>query len=120
MAATLVVTLRLSILLPAIAVDAPDVTPALALSDTKGYVLRIFGIVILAAIPWLAAAVAGTELIGRQIHVIGSLPAMIGLVMFSVLQTVMLSLFAVILSLVFIALRTKTGHAVASPMAIGA
>jgi hypothetical protein len=38
------VSLRLTILLPALAVEAPGATPAHALADTKGHVLRILAL----------------------------------------------------------------------------
>jgi hypothetical protein len=111
--AALILALRLSILLPAIAVDTPGIKPALALVDTRGYALRILAIIMLAAAPWLAVSIIGTRLIGRRIDVVGSFPAMLGLVMFGVLQTILLSLMAVIISLVFVALGAKTKRSIA-------
>jgi hypothetical protein len=111
LAVAVILALRLSILLPAIAVDAPGIKPALALADTRGYALRILAITVLAAIPWLAVSAIGTWLIGRQIDVVGSLPAMVGLLMGGALQTISLSLMTVIVSLVFVALGAKTKRA---------
>jgi hypothetical protein len=108
LAVAVILALRLSILLPAIAVDAPGIKPALALADTRGYTLRMLAIVVLAAIPWLTVSAIGTRLIGRRIDVVGSLPAMIGLLMGGALQTISLSLMTVIVSLVFVALGAKT------------
>jgi hypothetical protein len=102
-----VLMLRLSILPPAIAVGAPGARPAPALADTKGYVLRIFVIFVLALIPWLAAGLAGIALIGRGIAVTGSIPGMIGLLLAGVMQTASLTLMAVIASLLFIALAVQ-------------
>ena len=50
----LVFTLRLTILLPAIAVDAPGASWRSAYKDTRGHVSRIIGIVLLAALPVLS------------------------------------------------------------------
>jgi hypothetical protein len=112
MGVALILALRLSILLPAIAVEAASIKPALALADTRGYALRILAIIMLATIPWLAVSIIGTWLIGRRIDVVGSFPAMLGLVMFGVLQTILLSVMAVIISLVFIALGAKTKRSI--------
>jgi hypothetical protein len=108
LAVAVILALRLSILLPAIAVDAPGIKPALALADTRGYALRMLAITVLAAIPWLAVSAIGTWLIGRRIDVVGSFPAMISLLMTSALQTISVSLMAVIVSLIFVALGAKT------------
>jgi len=97
---------RLSILPPAIAVEAPGARPAAALADTKGLALRIFAIFFLAIIPWLAVDLAVVALVGRGITVTGSVLGMIGLVFGCVLQTILLTLMAVIASLLFIALGT--------------
>jgi len=101
---TIAIMVRLSILPPAIAVEAPGARPAAALEDTKGWALRIFAIFCVAVIPWLAVDLAVTALIGRGIAVTGSIPGMIGLVFGAILQTVLLTLIAVIASLLFIAL----------------
>jgi hypothetical protein len=55
-------------------------------------------------IPWLAVDLAVLALIGRGIIVTGSIAGMIGLVFGAILQTVLLTLIAVIGSLLFIAL----------------
>jgi hypothetical protein len=98
---------RLSILPPAIAVEAPGARLASALEDTKGSALRIFAIFFVAIIPWLAVDLAVFALIGRGAAVTGSVPGMIGLVFGGILQTVLLTLMAVIASLLFIALGTN-------------
>jgi hypothetical protein len=106
--AALALMLRLSILPPAIAVGAPGARPAQALADTKGYALRIFAIFLLALIPWLiAGGLAGIALLGRGIEARGSVPAMIGLLLGSVVQTAALTLMAAIASLLFIALAVQ-------------
>jgi hypothetical protein len=113
LAVAVILSLRLSILLPAIAIDAPGIKPALALADTRGYALRMLAIIILAVIPWLAISAIGTWVIGRRIDVVGSFPAMIGLLITGALQTISLSLLAVIVSLVFVALGAKTKRSIA-------
>ena len=110
--------LRLTVLLPAIAVAAPGARLKPALADTKGQALRILAIFALALLPWIAADFAGVLLIGRSIEVGGSLPGVVFLLLSGVLQTIMLSLTAVIASLVFIALGAKVRHAPAPPQRV--
>jgi len=88
------------------------------LVDTKGQALRILAIFVLALLPWIAADFAGVLLIGRRIDVAGSLPGISFLLLGGVLQTIMLSMTAVIASLVFIALGAKVCHAPAPPRAV--
>lgn len=97
---------RLSILPPAIAVEAPGARLASALEDTKGSALRIFAIFFVAVIPWLVLDLAVFALIGRGAAGTGSLAGMVGLVFGGFLQTALLTLMAVIASLLFIALGT--------------
>ena len=105
------IVLRLIVLLPAIAVGAPGASPAQAIADTKGQALRILAIVLLAVLPWFAANIASVLLLGRRMEIPGSPQMMIGLVMGGVLQTVVLSLTAVIASLAFIALGAQVRRA---------
>ena len=104
--ASVALMVRLSILPPAIAVDAPGARLAAALEDTKGSALRVFAIFFVAIVPWLAVDLAVIALIGRGVAVTGSVPGMIGLVFGGILQTVLLTLIAVIASLLFIVLGT--------------
>ena len=57
-------------------------------------------------IPWLAIDLAVFTLIGRGVAETGSVPGMIGLVFGGILQTALLTLMAVIASILFIALGT--------------
>jgi hypothetical protein len=101
------VSLRLSILLPACAVEAPGATPSRALADTRGQALRIFALFFLALLPWLAANIAGVFLLGPGIQIIGTPRAMVSLVMGGILQTITLSLMTVIASYAFMALAAN-------------
>ena len=65
----------------------------------------------LAFVPWVVADAGGIFLLGRGVAVTGSPPMMISLVMGGVLQTVVLSLSAVIASLVFVALAAQVRRA---------
>jgi len=107
MIAALTVALRLTILLPALAVGAPGATPSHALADTKGHVLRVLALFFLALAPWLPVAIGGVILLGRGAMITGSPLAMLSLVMGGVLQTITLSLTAVIASYAFMALAEQ-------------
>lgn len=105
------VSLRLTILLPALAVEAPGATPSHALADTKGHVLRVLALFFLALAPWLAAEIGGALLLGRGAMITGSPLAMLALVMGGILQTITLSLTAVIASHAFMALAAQVKRA---------
>jgi hypothetical protein len=94
-------SLRLAILLPALAVQASGATAAHALADSKGQALRLFAISFLALLPWVAVSLGDVLLLGRRIAVTGSPQMMIGLVMGGVIQTIVLTLSAVIASHAF-------------------
>jgi len=105
------VWLRLTILLPAVAVRAPGATAAHAMADTKDQALRLLAIFFLALVPWIAADVAAVILLGRGVEVTGSPAMMVLLVIGGVVETITLSLIAVIASLAFIALARTVNHA---------
>ena len=109
--AVILVSLRLSVLLPALAVEAPGATPSRALADTNGEALRILALFLLALLPWLAADIGGVLLLGPSAQVTGTPLAMIFLVMAGVLQTIMLSLTTVIASRAFMALAAQAKRA---------
>jgi hypothetical protein len=105
------VSLRLTILFPALAVEPPGATPSHALADTKGHVLRLLAVFFLGLAPWLAAAFGGVLLSGQGQMITGSPLAMLSLVMGGVLQTITLSLTAVIASHAFMALAAQVKRA---------
>jgi len=98
------VSLRLTIMFPALAVEANGATPSHTLAYTKGHVLRILALFFLALAPWSVAALGGAM-------ITGSPRAMPSLLMGGVLQTITLSLTAIIASLVFMALGTQARRA---------
>ncbi len=104
-------SLRLTILMPALAVQAPGATASHAIADSKGQTLRLFAIFVLALIPWAAVGLGGTLLLGRRIGVTGSPQMMIDLVMGGVLQTIVLTLSAVIASRAFRSLAAAVNRA---------
>jgi hypothetical protein len=71
-------------------------------------VLALFSV---ALAPWLAATLGGVLLLGRGAMIAGSLLAILSLVMGGVLQTITLSLTAVIASYAFMALAAQVKHA---------
>jgi len=86
------VSLRLSILLPGCAVEAPGAAPLQALADTNGEALRILALFSLAVLPWLAATIGGVVLLGPGAQIMGTPRAMISLVFGGIMQTITLSL----------------------------
>jgi hypothetical protein len=100
-AAMAILTLRLSILFPAIAIETRGATAANALADTKGHALRIFLIFLLTLLPVMVAAIAVTLMLGRGVSVPGSPAAVINLAVGAVTHTVTLSLGVAIVSRVF-------------------
>lgn len=105
------VSLRLTILFPALAVGAAGATPWRALADTKGHVLTILAVLLLALAPWFVAALGGVLLLGRGAMIVGSPRAMLSLVMGGILQTITLSLIAIIASYAFMALAEQVKRA---------
>jgi uncharacterized membrane protein len=104
-------SLRLSILLPACAVEAPGATPSRALADTNGEALRIFALFLLAMLPWLAATFGGVILLGPGAGIMGTPRAMISLVFGAIMQTITLGLATVMASYIFLALGAQVKRA---------
>ncbi len=109
--AAIAVALRLTILLPALAVGAPGATLMHAWADSKGEVLRLLVLFILALVPWLAVSMAGVYVLGRGVMIVGSPRMMLALLLGGVLQTILLSLTAVIASYAFMALAARVKRA---------
>jgi len=95
----IIVCLRLAILFPAIAIDAPGATASNALADTRGFAVDIFLIYLLAALPIVAI-----DFVLRGLN----LPMMIGTVVDGILDVIALVLLVVITSRVFQALGDRT------------
>jgi hypothetical protein len=105
--AVIALWLRLAILLPALAVDAPGATPSHALADSKGQALRILTLFCAALLPWPAVGIGGVLLLGPGVQVLGSRVVMISLVLGASLQTIMLLISAVTASYVFMILAAR-------------
>jgi hypothetical protein len=106
-AAVAILTLRLSILFPAIAIEARGAIAANALADTKGHAFRIFMIFLLALLPVMVATIGVILMLGRGVTVPGTPAAVINLVMGAAIQTVALALCVAIASRVFEALADR-------------
>ncbi len=94
--AVMIAGLRLTILFPAIAVDAPGATVARALADTKGYAWRIFAIGVIALLPVMAVGAVFRRMFGP---LSGDAIASVAVaVVEAVVSTVMMTLFVAIAS----------------------
>jgi hypothetical protein len=96
-----IVSLRLTILFPAIAVGARGATAGNALEDSKGHVISIFLIFLLALLRMAALAIGVTLLLGRGEMVHGSTLSVIGLVAGGFIQTASITLCVAIASRIF-------------------
>ena len=105
--------LRLTILFPAVAVEAPGATARHAFIDTKGQALRIFAIFLLALIPWISAIIVIVNLLGAGALVTGSARAMVSLVVGVIAQTAIVCLSTVIASHAFMFLAAQVKSAAA-------
>jgi len=105
----LTVSLRLTILFPAIAVDARGATASNALADTKGHVFRIFMIFLLALLPLAAVAIVVTLMLGPEMRA-GTPMAIVQLVTGAIIQTITLPLCLAIASRVFQALADRVSQ----------
>jgi len=105
------VALRLTVLFPAIAVDAPGATAPNAIADTRGQALRLLAIFFLALLPWFVVVMGVVILLGPGVGTAGSAPAIVALVVGGIAQTAVLSLSAVIASHAFMFLAAHLKHA---------
>ena len=105
------VLLRLTMLLPAIAVEAPGATPSRAIADTKGQTLRVLALFVLAILPWFAVEVIGVVLLGPRLRMTSTPGAIVSSVMGCVVQTMILSISAVLASYVFMILAAQVKRA---------
>jgi hypothetical protein len=102
--AVVVATLRLAILLPAIAVETPHATAANAWADTEGHGVRIFLIFVLATLPVAAIAIVAIFAIAGLDD--ASVPAAAVFVS-TILRTFTLVLYVVLASRLFQALAQR-------------
>jgi hypothetical protein len=107
----IVLSLRLIILFPALAVNARGANAPNALADSKGHVFRMFTIFVLGALPFVVLAVAITILLGRSVTVLGTRAAVVALAVSAAIQTAILILFVAIASRLFQTLAARVAAA---------
>jgi hypothetical protein len=107
--AVIVLALRLSILFPALAVDAKRAGAANAMADTRGYLFKIFLVFALALLPLAVAAIVVTFLLGPRVGVPGSPTAIAHLVAGAIIQTVMILLCVAAASRLYQAIGNRLG-----------
>ncbi|MGZ3411235.1 MAG: hypothetical protein ACXWJW_08855 [Xanthobacteraceae bacterium] len=91
-AAIIVLAFRLSVLFPALAVDAKRASAANALADTKGHLFQIFLVFALTLLPVAVVAIVVTFMLGSSVGKPGSSAAIAHLVAGAVIQTVTIPL----------------------------
>jgi hypothetical protein len=101
LAAMLVVAMRLSILFPAIAIQAPGAHLAQAIADSRGRLVRTVLAFVLTVLPCAAAAVLVTIMFGRGAMKTGSMLSIVSLIIGALITTVMLWLCAAVASRLF-------------------
>jgi hypothetical protein len=101
LAAAAFIFIRLAILFPAIAVNAPGAQAANAWSDTRGHAVRIFMIFALALLAPLPIVLATTWMLGPEAHIPGTPVAIASLFVSAIMHAVTLTLSVAIASRVF-------------------
>ncbi len=102
-----VLSIRLTILLPAIAVNARGANVPNALADSKGHAFHIFMIFVLAVLPFAVLAVGVTVLLGRGAAIPGTPAAVVHLGVAAIIQTAIMVLFVAIASRLFQTLASR-------------
>jgi hypothetical protein len=103
----LVVSLRLVILSPAIAVDARGAKASNALADSKGHVFNLFAIFLLALLPWAVVAIVVTLILGPGVRSAGTPVAIVQLAVGTGITTITTALCVAIASRAFQALAGR-------------
>lgn len=106
--AVIVVTLRLTIIFPAVAVDAPGATWANVMADTKGYVWRIFLFGLVASLPLIVPALLLGALVAFGTPTGSWIVSALSLIVISVLSVAALTLFIVVASRLYLWIGNRT------------
>ena len=96
--AIIIVTLRLTIIFPAVAVDAPGATWRNVMADTKGHVWRIFLFSLVASLPLIVLILAFGALVGFRPPTGSWIDSGLFILFNTVLGVVALTLFIVVAS----------------------
>lgn len=103
LAGVMVLGLRMTLLFPAVAVDAPGANVENALVDAKGHVWRIFATGLMAGLPWMMIAYLIPSIVGAT----GSGTALIVSLVRSAIAFVLLTQFVVISSRLYVWLAVR-------------
>ena len=106
--AIIIVTLRLTIIFPAVAVDAPGATWGNVMADTKGYAWRIFLFGLVASLPLIVPALVLGALIGFGTTTGSWIVSALSIVFTAVLSVVGLTLFIVVASRLYLWIGNRT------------
>jgi hypothetical protein len=106
--AIIIVTLRLTIIFPAVAVDAPGATWENVMADTKGHVWRIFLFGLVATLPLILPALLLGALGGLGSPSRSWIVSGFFLIFSSVLSVVGLTLFIIVASLLYLWIGNRT------------
>lgn len=106
--AVIIVTLRLTIILPAVAVDAPGATWENVIADTKGYVWRIFLFGLVASLPLIVPAFIIGAIVAFGTPTRSWIVSGLSVIFGSVLSVVGLTLFIVVASRLYLWIGNRT------------
>jgi hypothetical protein len=106
--AIIIVTLRLTIIFPAVAVDAPGATWGNVMADTKGYAWRIFLFGLVASLPLIVPALVLGVLVGFGTTTRSWIVSALSILFTSVLSVVALTLFIVVASRLYLWIGNRT------------
>jgi hypothetical protein len=108
--AIIIVTLRLTIIFPAVAVDAPGATWRNVMADTKGYVWRIFLFGLVACLPFIVIALAFGALVGFEPATRSWIASGLFIIFSAASSVVALTLFIVVASRLYLWLGNRTNQ----------
>lgn len=106
--AILIVTLRLTIIFPAIAVDAPGADWGNVMADTKGYAWRIFLFGLVACLPLVVVAVVFAAMTGFGTTTGSWIAHVLSIIGTAALSVVGLTLFIVVASRLYLWIGNRT------------
>ena len=106
--AIIIISLRLTIIFPAVAVDAPGATWRNVMADTKGYVWRIFLLGLVASLPLIVLVLVASALVGFRIASRSWITSGFFMIFTAGLGVVALTLFIVIASRVYLWIGDRT------------
>lgn len=109
--AIIIITLRLTIIFPAVAVDAPGATWANVMADTKGYTWRIFLFGLVASLPLIVPALVLAALVGLETASRSWIASVLSILFTSVLSVIALTLVIVIASRLYLWIGNRTKQA---------